>query len=180
MSEFSDTRPLTPAPAELELRIGNKVRRVPYEQAFVLAYSLVDQKQFENAARIFERLEAFTDRGPRAFIMQAFCEAAALHFEACSKPLSAAFNGNNASLIAELHNAFISYHVGIRQDALKAMAELVNQHRELPTLCLLLGDMFRASGQLDMAHKCWKLAQHRDLPRGSIALVAERRMRKAA
>jgi hypothetical protein len=176
MSEHSDTKPLTPAPAILEVNVGGKVQVMSYEQAFLLACTLIDQKQFENAARLFERLQAFTDRGPRAFIMQAFCEAAALHFDNCSKPLAATFDGENQSLAADLHNAFISYHVGIRQDAITSLADLVNRHRDLPTICLLLGDMFRGMGKPGMARKCWTLAVKRDWPNGAVAIVAARHM----
>jgi tetratricopeptide (TPR) repeat protein len=180
MSEHSDTRPLTPAPAKLELNIGSKVQAVSYEQAFSLAFTLIDEKRYEHAARLFERLQQFADRGPEAFIMQAFCEAAALHFDTCSKPLAATFDGENRSLAAELHNAFISYHVGIRQDAITALAELVNRNRDLPTLCLLLGDMLRAMGKTDQARKCWSLAIKRDLPNGSVAIVAARHIQSLA
>lgn len=178
MSEHSDTRPLAPAPANLEITMGGKVRTVSYEQAFVLAFALMDQKQYEQAARLFERLEMFTDRGPRAFIMQAFCEAAASRFDGCSKPLTATFQGDSQSLAADLHSAFISYHVGIRQDAITTLAEIVNRNRELPTLCLLLGDMFQAFGKTEMARNCWSLAIKRDWPNGSVAIVAARRMQK--
>jgi tetratricopeptide (TPR) repeat protein len=174
MSELADTGPLMPLPAQLEIQVGGKTYSVTYEQAFVHAFALIDQKQFESAARIFERLEQFTDRGPRAFIMQAFCEAAALHFDNCSKPLATTFDGKKRSLAADLHNAFISYHVGIRQDAINALVALVNQNRELPILCLLLGDMFRATGKIDLARKCWSLAVRRDLPNGAVALVASK------
>jgi lipopolysaccharide biosynthesis regulator YciM len=180
VSEISDTRPLTPAPAKLEVQFDGKVHTVSYEQAFAIAFTLIDQKQFDEAARIFERLQAFTDRGPRAFIMQAYCEAAALHFDSCSKPLAAAFDGENRSLAADLHNAFISYHVGIRQDAITALTEIANQHRELPTVCLLLGDMFHATGKTDLGRKCWSLAVKRDWPNGSVALVATRHMQSLA
>lgn len=176
MSEHSDTRPLAPAPANLVITMGGRVRTVSYEQAFVLAFALIDQKQYEHAARLFERLEKFPDRGPRAFIMQAFCEAAASRFDSCSQPLAATFQGDSQSLAAELHSAFISYHVGIRQEAITALAEIVNRNRELPTVCLLLGDMFQANGKAELARNCWSLAIKRDWPNGSVAIVAARRM----
>jgi hypothetical protein len=162
--------------AHIEFRLGEKDYRLVYGQAFVFAYTLFEQGHVEIAARLFERLESFEDLGPRAFIMQSFCEAAALHFDECSKPLIKIFNGESKSLAADLHNAFISYHVGIREEALNAMVELVNEHRELPTLCLILGDMFRAAGQLEMARKCWHLAIHRDGPNGAVAAVAARHL----
>jgi hypothetical protein len=176
VSEISDTRPLTPAPAKLDIRFGGKVHAVSYEQAFALAFTLIDHKHFDEAARIFIRLQAITDRGPSALIMQAYCEAAALHFDSCSKPLTAAFHGENRSLAADLHSAFISYHVGIRQDAITALTEIANQHRELPTVCLVLGDMLHATGETNLAGKCWSLAVKRDWPNGSVAIVATRRM----
>jgi hypothetical protein len=176
MSEISDTRPLAPTPAQLAIRVGGKAQVVTYEQAFGLAFSLSERKQFEPAARLFEKLEKFTDRGPRAFIMHAYCEAAALQFDRCSRPLSAAFDGERQSLASDLHNAFISYHVGIRQDAINALVDLVNRDRELPTVCLLLGDMFHALGNPKMARKCWSLAIERDWPNGAVAIVATRHL----
>jgi hypothetical protein len=160
----------------IEFRLGEKDYRLVYEQAFVFAYALFEQGHIEIAARLFERLESVEDRGPPAFIMQAFCEAAALHFDECSKPLVRAFDGENKSLAVDLHNAFISYHVGIREEALNTMIELVNKHRELPTLCLLLGDMLWAGGKLEMAQKCWQLAIQRDSSSGSVAAVAARHL----
>lgn len=178
--KLSDTRPLAPPPSSIALRLGGKAQKVPYEQAFALAFSLLQQRQPETAAQVFERLEQFREHGPRAFIMHAFCEAAALHFESCSKPLVAVFSGDRSSIAGDLHNAFVSYHVGIRQDALKAMAELVNQHRDLPTLCLLLGNMFHAGREATMARKCWTLAVKRDYPSGAVALVAAQQLHNAA
>jgi hypothetical protein len=180
MSELSDTQPLGPAPATLDVHFGGKDRTVTYEQAFAFAFALIDQKQFETAAQLFERLQQFKDRGPSAFIMQAFCEAAASHFDRCSKPLAATFEGESRTLASDLHNAFISYHVGIREDAIKSLAELINRNRELPTLCLLLGDMFRAMGKADLARRCWSLAVKRDWPNGAVAMVAAQHLHKLA
>jgi hypothetical protein len=112
--------------------------------------------------------------------MQAFCEAAASHYDRCSKPLAAMFENENQALASDLHNAFISYHVGIRQDAINCLAKLVNRNRELPTLCLLLGDMFRAMEKTDLARRCWSLAVKRDWPNGAVALVAAQRLHKLA
>jgi hypothetical protein len=176
MSELSDTRPLSPLPVRLEIRIGGTTRVATYEQVFELAFALIDRKEFASAAQLFEQLEQFHDRGPRAYIMHAYCEAASLQFDRCSKPLAAAFDGEKQLLASELHNAFISYHVGIRQDAINALVRLVNGDRDLPTLCLLLGDMFRATGHSKLARKCWSLAIQRDWPNGAVAIVAQRHL----
>ena len=169
-----------PSPAHIDVRVGKKVHRIAYEQAFALACSLLEKEQFDDAAKLFERLKEFSDRGPRAQIMQAYCLAAALHFDDCSKPLAEGFNGDKQQIAAELHNAFVSYHVGIRQDALKTMIELVNKYHDLPTLCLLLGDMFETAGQSDMARQCWSLAVRRDRPGGAVAVVATNHLKRLA
>lgn len=167
-----------PAPVEIEITLGGKKHQLSYERAFALAYSLLRKGNAAEAAKVFERLEEFVDRGPRAFIMQAFCEAAAMHFDRCSQPLSAAFAGDQAAFASELHNAFVSYHVGIRNDGIKAMADLVNRHQELPTLSLLLGDMLEAAGDRGMAEKCWTLAAHRDRRGGAVGALAMHRLRR--
>jgi hypothetical protein len=166
-----------PAPTEIKVVIDGQPRQLSYEKAFALGCSLLEKGHVVDAAAIFERLEEFPDRGPRAFIMQAFCEAAALHFDKCSQPLTTAFEGEEQALASALHNAFVSYHVGIRQDALKAMAELVNKYREYPTLCLLLGNMLDSADKKPLARKCWSLAVHRDRPGGAVAMVAMRQLR---
>jgi hypothetical protein len=170
--------PNAPPPAHIEIRVGKQVKRVAYAQAFMLACSLLDDGQIADAIRLFERLTEFTDHGPRALIMLAFCHAAALHFEQCNRPLAELFNGDKKQVAADLHNAFVSYHVGIRQDALNIMVELVNNHPDLPTLCLLLGKMFAAAGEPTMAKKCWSLAVHRDRQDGAVAAVASRHLKR--
>jgi hypothetical protein len=72
----------------------------------------------------------------------------------------------------------MSYHVGIRQDAINSMVELVNTHQDLPTLCLLLGDMLKEADNLPMARKCWSLAIHRDRTGGAVAAAAMRQLRR--
>jgi hypothetical protein len=101
-----------------------------------------------------------------------------MHFDSCSKPLTEAFAGSDPEIITSLHNAFISYHVGIRQEGLDAMIALVNKHPDLPTLCLLLGNMLDAAGRLAMANRCWALAVHRDRPGGAVAAVAMRHLQR--
>lgn len=177
-----DTKPewWFPTPAEIKVVIDGGPQQLTYEQAFALGCKLLEKGGAADAAKLFERLEEFPDRGPRAFVMQAFCEAAALHFDKCSQPLTEAFPGEQQSIATALHNAFVSYHVGIRQDAMKAMVELVKTYQDYPTLCLLLGNMLHAAGNGPMARKCWSLAVHRDRPGGAVAGVAMRQLKKTA
>ncbi len=178
--DLDDTKPewWFPTPRQIGVSIGGRTQELTYEQAFSLGCSLLEKGDVTYAAKLFERLEEFPDRGPRAFIMQAFCEAAARHFDKCSQSLAEAFQGEERVIAAALHDAFLSYHVGVRQDAMKAMSELVNTYREYPTLCLLLGNMLEAAGNEAMARKCWSLAVHRDRPGGAVSGVAMRQLKK--
>lgn len=178
MPESSESNSKSAGPVDIAVIVDGKARRLRYDKAFILGCKLLETGHARDAARLFERMEEFVDRGPRAFIMQAFCEAAAMHFEKASKPLETAFEGDDRKIAESLQAAFVSYHVGIRHDAIKTMTELVNTYHDLPTLCLLLGDMLNASGKLPLARKCWSLAIHRDRTGGAVAAAAMRQLRR--
>jgi hypothetical protein len=161
-----------PAPAEIELTIGEHKHKLRYEQAFALACRLVESGRLDDASKLFDRLEEFTDRGPRAFIMHAFCESAAKHFDVSKDRLDAAFDAEKAQLAAEINDAFVYYHVAGREEGIRMIAELVDKHDTLPTLCLLLGNMLRSRGDAALAKRCWSLAIHRDRPGGAVGAVA--------
>jgi predicted Zn-dependent protease len=165
-----------PAPSTVKVVVDGVSHELRFDQAFALACDLLEKGAAREASKLFERLEEFPDRGPRAFIMQAFCEASTLNFEKCSKPLRQALAGQDQSVAEALHAAFVSYHVGIRQDALESMTKLVNEHTELPTLCLLLGNMLRKEGKLSLARRCWTLAVKRDRTGGAVAAAAGKRL----
>jgi hypothetical protein len=164
------------APAQIVLTINGQLHTLSYEHAFALGCTLLSKGQPEQASKVFERLEPFTDRGPRAFIMRAFCEAAAGHFDQCSAALCRAFPGDSLDVAETLHSVFVFYHVASRKEAIHDLVELVNEHHELPTLCLLLGDMLAAADNASLACKCWKLAVRRDRAEGAVASVARKRL----
>lgn len=169
---------VSPAPAEIELTINGHVHRLAYEQAFVLGFTLLEKGSAEDASKVFSRLEAFTDRGPRAFIMHAFCECAARNYEGSKASLDAVFDGEQGEIAAALQDAFVSCHVGIRKEGLATIASLIDEHRNLPSLCLLLGNLLKSGNNHELAQRCWSLAVQRDRPNGAVAAAAMRHMRK--
>lgn len=180
MSETASPTPDSVSPGEIELTINGQAYRLTYDKAFALGCAILKQGHAEQASKVFERLEAFTDRGPRAAILWAFCEAAAKQFAKCSAILSQALDGESPEVAETLHDVFVYYHVASRQEAIRNLADLVNQHHELPTLCLLLGDMLAAADNPSLACKCWKLAVRRDRADGAVAAVAKQRLAQAA
>jgi hypothetical protein len=167
-----------PAPAKITLKIDGQDRPFTYEQAYVLGCSLLENGKPADATKVFHRLEEFTDRGPRAFIMGAFCAAASHDFGDCSAQLTQAFEGDDLQIASAVHEAFISINVGIRKEGMQSLARLVEEHKTLPTLCLILGDLLAKSHDLPLARRCWSLAIHRDRPGGAVATAAMRQLKR--
>jgi hypothetical protein len=68
----TDSSPINLAPVEIELTVNGQQHRLSYEKAFSLACNLLESDRIDDASKLFRRLEEFTDRGPRAFMMHAF------------------------------------------------------------------------------------------------------------
>lgn len=168
-----------PAAASIELTVNGQARTLSYEQAFALACGLLENGRVDDASKVFSRLEEFADRGPRAFVMHAFCESAGKHFDASKDLLDAAFEGEDARLAGAINDAFVYYHVAGRQEGMRMIGELIDKHDHLPTLCLLLGNLVNAAGNAALAKRCWSLAVHRDRKGGAVAAVAMRHLRQA-
>jgi hypothetical protein len=168
---LTNIRAVAPDPATIKVGIRGKTFSLSYEKAFQLGTFLLNKKRPEAAAKMFERLMQFTDRGPRAAIMRAYCEAAARRCEGCSAALSVAFPSRQRRIAEALHNAFVSYHIGMRDEAVEAIADLCKARHDLPSVCLLLGDMFAARQDWKRAKRCWSLSVERDAPNGAVALV---------
>lgn len=168
-----------PAPAQIELTIGDQKQKLSYRAAFALACGLLQNDRVDDASKVFGKLEEFTDRGPRAFIMHAFCESAAKRYDASKERLDAAFSGENAQIAAEINDAFVIYHISSRKEGMSMIAELVHKHENLPTLCVLLGNVLQSRGDLSLAKRCWSMAVHRDRPHGAVGGVAMHYLRHA-
>lgn len=172
--EFSQQE-LQPAPT-LTLQIGNRSKDCSYEQAFAIGYALVKVKNFRTAAEIFKRLAKETDRGPRGHIMLAICRAGLSDYVGARAVLDEVFADELAMLAVAIHEVIVDVRMGFKKDALRELVVLVNEHKELPTLCLWLGDLLEANQQLAKAIQCWKLAIKRDRVEGAVAQVAQQQL----
>lgn len=165
-------RPPGPQRAVFKFRVKDKSYQMTYQQAFTYAHRLFTKKQYGLAAAIFEKLTKAPDRGPRAHIMQAICLAADSNYDGSREVLNSAFAGDEVVIAGQLQDIIVMARLGLPGDALQDLVTMVNQHKELPTLCLWLGDMLAASQDFKKARQCWKLAIHRDRPGGAVALAA--------
>jgi uncharacterized protein HemY len=155
--------------------IKGERRQLNYQEAFALGYALARHRHFHQAVVVFQRLAAVPDRGPRAEIMLARCLDELSEFDKAKDVLDHAFPDDHA-VANELQDVFVCERLGFTDDALHDLVELVNAHRELPTLCLLLGDLFAAKERFHQAEKCWKLAIHRDSPGGAVGFAAQQQL----
>ena len=157
--------------------IGGKSLMLDYPHAFALGDQLLQSGHVTTARAIFESLGKTPNRGPRAQIMLALCQARLNEFAACSTTLAAAFDHDKDSISDNLHSALVFQKLGFRSDAIDTLGQLVTRFAGLPTVCLLLGDLFAVQGDRDKASDCWTMALKRDRLRGGVALAASRRLK---
>lgn len=160
------------------ITVNDKRLKLDFAHAFALADALLEGDQLHAAKSIFAVLAKVKGRGPRAKLMLAQCEAALRHFQACSEILDTTFADEDKPIAQELQNAFVFHKLGFRDDAIRSLHKLASKYDSLPTLCLILGDMFKEQHKYEKAKACWKLAMKRDLLKGGVAIAAERRLKK--
>ncbi len=166
------------SPASFRFVINEKEYDMTFERAFTYAHRLLKKRNYEVAGAIFEKLTAATDRGPRALIMLAICRAGMSDYKGSHDVLDRAFPGEDSVMAAELQDIVVMSRMGFKKDAMQDLVRLVNEHKELPTLCLWLGDMLEAKQELAKARQCWQLAIKRDRPKGAIAQAAKKQLLK--
>src|SRR5262249_32387466 len=98
-------------------------------------------------------------------------------FAACSTTLAAAFEDDKESISENLHSALVFQRLGFRSDAIDTLGQLVARFAGLPTVCLLLGDLFAVQGDRSKAGDCWTMSLKRDRLQGGVALAARRRLK---
>jgi thioredoxin-like negative regulator of GroEL len=161
------------------IRMGDQTHRWTYQQAFARAHLMITQKDYANAEPILKELIEVKDRGIRSHIMLAICKAGQSDYKGSRSVLDSAFQDDKTSrLAAKLHDVIVNARMGFKDDAIQELVELVNEHKEYPTLCLWLGDMLQASDRPEKAKQCFKLAIKRDRPGGAVALASQQQLRR--
>jgi len=169
-------RPEPDNKVRLNIHVGEKTEEVSYQQAFVLGHKQLKRRQFALAVAIFEELARIPDRGPRAHIMLAIGKSGLSQYAAAQAVLNRA-PALHPSLAAAIYDVIVQSRMGFKEDAVHDLVEIVNEHKDLPTLCLWLGDMLEANQQTKNAVKCWQLAQKRDRVGGAVAVAANQQLR---
>ncbi|MHB1035499.1 MAG: tetratricopeptide repeat protein [Pirellulales bacterium] len=158
----------------IKLRIGHQTRDLTADEALALAYSLVQSKKYQPASQIADLVARRNGSNSRVAILQAYCAAGRNDYAACNVILREAFA--EAAVAERLQAAFVYLSLGLKVDAARELDEIAGGHAELPTVCLLLGDLLAVMGQTAKAAIAWKLAIQRDHRGGSAALTAHKRL----
>ncbi len=95
-------------PKTYTFEFGNKKLTLDFPRAFAIGDALFEAGQLAAAKSVFEVLSKVSERGPRAKIMLAQCEAALQHFAACSEILDTTFTGEDKPIAEELQTTFVS------------------------------------------------------------------------
>jgi len=154
------------------LEVGGKSGELTFEETFAYGHAFLKAKEYEAAARIFKTMVQARGVDRPVMIMLALCEAELDHFEVCQEILQDVFKGKDEPLAERLHSAFVYYKLGMSAEVVQELAAIVTDRTDLPTVCLILGDLFGTKKQLDKASSCWKTAIKRDDRAGAVAFTA--------
>ena len=161
----------------ITLQVGDRLQKLNYRQTFVLAHDLLNRSKCKPAAALCDRLCQVPSNEPRAFILLAICEARLSRYSAAFDVLNRA-GFSNTLLAADLYDAILESRMGFKDAAIEKVLMLADANKELPTLCLWLGDLYEARGHNGDAIRLWKVAIARDRSQSAVALAARRQIKK--
>jgi thioredoxin-like negative regulator of GroEL len=157
----------------LNIRVAGKTYRLDYRQAFRVGYTLLRTRRFRDAAQVFDGLSQLSNNDHTSItIMLAYCKAGLRDYVGSSSVLGTLFSEDQGDRADQLHTAFACLSVGMWADATEELTGLVEQCPHLPTLSLLLGDLFLVQKQPDKAIVSWEKAIERDRDGGAVTAVA--------
>ncbi|MDZ4780824.1 MAG: hypothetical protein SGJ19_11270, partial [Planctomycetia bacterium] len=82
-------------------------------------------------------------------------------FAECKALLVETFGAEHTDLAKQLHDALVLPTFGAKEEAYQELVDVAQHHPELPTVCLILGDLWERIGRLDKVEQLWKLAARR-------------------
>jgi hypothetical protein len=158
--------------SRIRLRIGERSYLLDPQRAFVFAHNMILKKEYDNAATVLKAVVASKAEHPRPAILLAYCKAALKDYAASHDLLELSFPEDKRPVADRLHDAFAYHGLGVRTETLQELTSLANEYKEMPTVCLILGDIYAEARKLRQAALCWKLAVQRDGKEGVVAQAA--------
>jgi predicted negative regulator of RcsB-dependent stress response len=162
----------------VRLQIGSKTHHVSLKRAYALAHSLLKSKENEAATRILDAIAIAGRYASRTALMRARCKVGMKDYDACKTLLQKLIPEDKSHIVDQLQAAFVYDALGMRLDAARELVGVVNERTDLPSLCLLMGDLFASLGKTHKAILCWQLAMKRDTNGGLVANAAKEELVK--
>jgi hypothetical protein len=177
-SRKTTDRMLATQESRIRLLVGERSYLLDPQRAFVFAHTLILKKEYDKAATVLEAVVASKVEHPRPAILLAYCQAALKEYAASHDLLELSFPEDRRPVANRLHDAFAYHGLGVKRDTLQELISLSNEYKDLPTVCLILGDLFAEVKNLRQASLCWKLAVQRDGKEGIVAQAAREVLRR--
>lgn len=168
----------TPCPKTYRVLRNGRELTFSYQQLFDAGYRYLLAEDYSESSRIFELLTHVSDRGPRAHILLAFCQAQLRAYTACSQTLNKAFDSDRTGLETKLHGAFVFWACGLLIDARIELEAVIQENPQLPTLSLLLADLLARAGNQKQPPRLWRSAVQNDRRDGAVGLIARRELKQ--
>lgn len=164
----------TPKPASFTIRRGDRCEQWSFETLFDYGHRLLLKGKYEVGASVFAQLATSQDRGPGAHVLLAWCHAMRDDYSGSSATLHRALPREKYGDVASrLHDLFVLWRVGLFLDVKNELTQLASAHPELPSLCLLLGDLLKACGADKLSRCFYRRAIELDHPDGAISRSAD-------
>jgi hypothetical protein len=155
------------------LEIGKQRHELTFEETFAYGHAFLKSKESAVAAGIFKTLLKSRGVDRSVMVMLALCEAEMDCFESCQQTLGDAFVGRDEPLVERLLSAFVYYKLGMPAEVVRELTVIGTDRRDLPVICLVLGDVFQRMRRSDEASSWWKRAIRRDEQGGPVAVTAQ-------
>jgi hypothetical protein len=163
-----------PVPVSFSVQRGSRRAELTYQQLFATGHRFWLASRWAEAERVFEHLSTVSDRGPRAHILLAHCKVMLGDYAGCSSLLAAALPTEDyGSAASDLHDTFVLWKVSFFSEVKHGLERVIAEHPELPTPCLILGDLLMRTGNRQQPPRLFQQAIDRDRSDGAIAAIAQ-------
>jgi len=161
-----------PGHHEIELVLEGRRRKLSFDQAFAIGHQLWRRDKPLDSEQVFQKLFLHDSHCRPVRLLFARGLAKLREFHKCHQLLQETFPEDQAALAARLHDAFVMRSLGDLKDAIRDLAVIAQERQDLPTVCLILGDLWERSGDINRAVGLWRMAARRANGRGPIAYSA--------
>lgn len=163
----------------ISVRIHGHCSQIGTSDAFALAHQMLCRGKFEAADLLLNWLTGILPNDRRVIVLKARCAARQGRYEKCSQllntiPIEGAWSDD---IVEQLHAAIIYRVAGLFADARNELRAICGAHPNLPSLWLMIGDLWLGVGRPDNAESAWRSAARFDVHTPTIvARAAHQRM----